>query len=602
MIGQNREQGTVAVTLKGSNLFMERTGLHPWTNAVVTMEDGGRFSACVINTSKEDIILRQGEVYGTIHLACHINERDRYPWRTFLHEEMPTPELKIDRRQRRQRRPLRWLEGPTTDANRDVRLKYLLDTLFTDDDLHHPDHEIMVSLLLLQYWELFDWEWDWSKPAERPGRKLVQHRYANESAQDLERRLRWNLAAQEELEQDTTPWKYKLLIVEERLIGTPTLYSDFRKITRPADTRSYTTTDLTPMLRGEGVSPPQFFSDLGFLYQPGAYTRTLPNVPTGTRPCTRMAAGTRLAHSTVYRRLTQVALAGLPHHLLFPFLDDPLIFTPTAQAHLYALKKCLSTMKRAGFRTQPGRCLLLSRQALAWDHRVTPDGLILDPRTQKEGLLGSPLPRSHAELEQWLGRMKNHQHFIEGFHCVTYALQETLMEDRIFPTVFLLTDQIKEAIGATRSLVATAPLLHRVYRQIMTPMTVSIHRHQAKRAVTLTLSQPQSDDTTHELVRYGSIQLDKERAGYSAPTGHLYALASTLNDWIPLLRGRRIKLSLRPDRLDLPREERREPTAKQVEEWISFITPFLHHSEFNTFQLRHTTSTDTNTSTSDCLA
>ena len=67
--------------VRGDEHFMEKTDLHPLLNAIVTCDDKGRMRGAVLNTLATDIIIPDGQRYGTFTRTCREAEWEDSPWR-----------------------------------------------------------------------------------------------------------------------------------------------------------------------------------------------------------------------------------------------------------------------------------------------------------------------------------------------------------------------------------------------------------------------------------------------------------------------------------------------------------------------------------------
>ena len=582
---KDRTPEDMEAILVGTSDFMDNTGLHPWTNAVVSVRKEGQTSACAMNTTDKPVLLKQGTKYGMVHLTCSLKDEAQYPGRMYLHDAPIIPEM-IDLRQNitpKKTLPA-WMRGCTNAANRDLRLQYLLRRFFKDPGLDNSDDEVTISLMMLTYWEVFDWGQPFSTPEREYS--MIQSINAVRSTDVLWKQLVRDMTQQMVGEQQLTPWTYHMILARGKLSGVYSWYADFRWVMQTDLHLPNGHHDITQHLVGNKVNPPSLFSDLGAVYQPTIEVDALPAIAPGSTPFTKFMAEVRMNNTSTYGDLVQRILTGLPHYLAFPYFDDPLIYSSNIITHVRAMDRYLKVLRDAGLKIRPERCLLAHPEATITGHRITEVGITMDQRT-RTCLLERPTPRTHGELQLWINRVKYYSHFLERYHQIMHPLHESISDAELYPAVFIMKEKMLDSIKDIRAMIARAPVLRHISCPLAEPLWMKITRHQKTKTVSAILSQRRGDED--QVVRYGSLQLNADQAGYPLATGHLYTIAHFLNSWAALLGGRYVQLYLQPMRLDIPARERCTPTEADVEEWMHFTAEYLHPNSVS-YTAPHTTS------------
>ena len=80
-----------------------------------------------------------------------------------------------------------------------------------------------------------------------------------------------------------------------------------------------------------------------------------------------------------FRRLMNVATAGLNPEICLVYLDDINVYSCDLGSHLERLERLFERLSRAGLKLKVSKCKLLQREVAFIGHRVNAEGLSTDP-------------------------------------------------------------------------------------------------------------------------------------------------------------------------------------------------------------------------------
>ena len=142
--------------------------------------------------------------------------------------------------------------------------------------------------------------------------------------------------------------------------------------------------------------------------------------PFGLFEFIRMPFGLKNA-AQAFQRLMDGVLRGLP--MVFVYLDDILVASPSLQLHAQHLRQVLSRLRDAGLSINPDKCVLGSSEVKFLGHKVSPQGIIPLP-DKVEAIVAMPKPNTKVELQRFLGCINFFHRFMPKLAEILAPLHE----------------------------------------------------------------------------------------------------------------------------------------------------------------------------------
>ena len=95
-------------------------------------------------------------------------------------------------------------------------------------------------------------------------------------------------------------------------------------------------------------------------------------------------------------------LVGLTWKSTFPYLDDCIILSPTAEEHIERLREVFQRFEDANLRINPLKCEVFLQHVTSLVHIVSRDGIQADP-AKTSAVRQYPVPKSVTEVKSFLG-------------------------------------------------------------------------------------------------------------------------------------------------------------------------------------------------------
>ena len=168
---------------------------------------------------------------------------------------------------------------------------------------------------------------------------------------------------------------------------------------------------------------------------------------------TVMPFGLRNAPAT-FQRLMDVVFSGLKWQGLLVYMDDIIVYSSTAERHLFLLEQVMTRLSDAGLKINPKKTTLVAMEVSYLGHVVSAQGVKPDPKKVAAVQQLSP-PRNVREVRSFLGLAGYYRRFIDAFAAVAVPLYELTKKD----VTFAWEDRHQKAFDILKQRLCSAPVL-----------------------------------------------------------------------------------------------------------------------------------------------
>jgi hypothetical protein len=126
-----------------------------------------------------------------------------------------------------------------------------------------------------------------------------------------------------------------------------------------------------------------------------------------------MSFGLTNAPATLQRLMERV-LDGLQWKILALYLNDIIVYAPTAEEHVRRLAVVLDRCRQAGLKLKAAKCELMKRSVHFLGHVVDADGVQTDPE-KVDQVRAWAIPKSMTEVRAFLGLTSYYRRFIHNY-------------------------------------------------------------------------------------------------------------------------------------------------------------------------------------------
>jgi hypothetical protein len=136
------------------------------------------------------------------------------------------------------------------------------------------------------------------------------------------------------------------------------------------------------------------------------------------------------------------------------YLDDILIFSKTAEEHLSHLRQVLQTLRENQFYANPKKCDFMKEEIFFLGHRVSANGLKVDPEKVR-AVADWRVPRDVHGVLSFLGLANYFRRFLQGYSKMVVPLTDLTRKDMRF----IWTSECQEAFEKVKHALTNAPVL-----------------------------------------------------------------------------------------------------------------------------------------------
>lgn len=285
------------------------------------------------------------------------------------------------------------------------------------------------------------------------------YRVAEGHRQEIERQVK-GLADQGLIRRSFSPWNSPLLLVSKRSEDSSVkkwrLCVDFRKL------NEVTTKIVTPIPRIsdilERLGRSKWYSSLDMasgywqiLIREQDRCKTAFTAGNQSWEWNRLPFGLTTAPGT-FVAMMRTVLDGVEHTMTY--LDDIIVFTDTWEEHVATLETVFQRMRLHHLQLQPAKCKLLLSEVTYLGHRITKDGILIDPRNV-EVVKNFPVPTTPKMVRSFLGFINYYRGFIKD--CAQHALPLTELTRKTVK--FRWTTECQKAMDYLVNVIIHPPVL-----------------------------------------------------------------------------------------------------------------------------------------------
>ena len=165
--------------------------------------------------------------------------------------------------------------------------------------------------------------------------------------------------------------------------------------------------------------------------------------------------------------------------MLFPYLDDALVFSDTFDDHLNHLKKVFQRLRKKGIKIKARKCKLFQRQVNYLGRVISSDGYQIGQKNIKAvANLLNQKPRTVGEVRQLLGLFAYYRGYIDSFAKIAQPLCD------------LMKKPVSASSQVPKSLQTVAVNKDPSQLKLSTPVTWQNHHQRAFKKLIHTITSP----------------------------------------------------------------------------------------------------------------
>lgn len=362
------------------------------------------------------------------------------------------------------------------------------------------------------------------------------YRVAEGHRQEIDRQVK-GLADQGLIRRSFSPWNSPLLLVSKRSedpsVKKWRLCVDFRKL------NEVTTKIVTPIPRIsdilEKLGRSKWYSSLDMasgywqiLIREKDRCKTAFTAGNQSWEWNRLPFGLSTAPGT-FVAMMRTVLDGVEHTMTY--LDDIIVFTDTWEEHVATLATVFQRMRLHHLQLQPAKCKLLLSEVTYLGHRITKDGILIDPRNV-EVVKNFPVPTTPKMVRSFLGFINYYRGFIKD--CAQHALPLTELTRKTVK--FRWTTECQKAMNYLANAIINPPVLKPpdFTREFM------LRTDASNDAMGAVLSQ--GEITQDYAVGYWSAKLNEAQKNYSTIEKEFLAIVRAIEYFRVYLLHRKFRL------------------------------------------------------------
>ena len=139
--------------------------------------------------------------------------------------------------------------------------------------------------------------------------------------------------------------------------------------------------------------------------------KTAFTTPFGLFEYTRLPFGVCNGPAT-FQRLMQATMNDLIFQIMFVYLDDILVYSPTFADHLTRLQTVLQRLRETGLKVKVEKCHFLQSSVRFLVHQISAEGIGTDP-DKVAAVKQWPVPSKVKELRSFLGFCSYYRKFLQ---------------------------------------------------------------------------------------------------------------------------------------------------------------------------------------------
>jgi hypothetical protein len=522
-------------------------GAQTTDGALVTIREGGRILAAVLNPKDHDIVLRAGQKYGRISTA---NPEPAAPVLAALGGQAP-----MTTQRKRQEYINQFVAAGRDRAEKgaserpDIRpekmteqekRKWLEDKFQLRDKpcLQEPGALKKAVDLLLEFWDFFSHDGSFGKThlmkfrivTEETAPIKCRYRPINPALEpDLRKQLdKW--MKEDVIEKSNSPWSFNLVAAKKKPAadGTPRIRwcVDWRRLNEVTRKDAYpmpSVTDNITRLAGSkifsGIDMQGAFHVLEI--EEADREKTAFATPFGSFQQKRLGFGLTNGPSA-YCRLVERVLQGIPTSMAVGFLDDGVVHSETLSGHLSNLRVVLSAYQAAGLKLSPDKCTFFANEIEYLGHTVNQEG-VRPTGNHVQAIQEWKLPRYKTEARAFLGATGYYRLHIRDYAKLAQPWTDVVgkTDKEAEKTPLKVTKEMELSFKQLKERLITRPVLGFPYFQGPKAGQFILDTDFSTTQIAGILSQKQQ--AKEVVIAYGSKKLNKSQRSYPSTKGELMA-------------------------------------------------------------------------------
>ena len=404
--------GDAEFLCEGEEVFSSTTDLHPVVAALVNCPASGRLAVRVLNSTASPIRVQAGLLYGNLTpLGCA-----QAPNGAGIAALGDSP-------------PEKATSARKADSWPPARRRQYVEEEFKLAEcpwLANPKDRQLAAHLLVKYWDVISIDGEFGQTSlieheihTAPGPAIkCKYRPPNPVLEeDLDRQLdEW--LKYKVIEGSQSQWSFALVAARKKNSDRKRWCVDYPRLNEVTIKDTFPLPNIEDNLARLGQS--KVFSAIDGC---GAYH--VVNIRKEDRPKTAFAThrglfqfrqmpfGLTNAPAT-YCRLVQLVLAGIPHEMAIPYLDDTCVHSRDVPSHFRALEAVLAAFQRAGLKLQAKKCHLFQKEIEYLGHVISERGVQPQPEYVR-AVQDWPLPSTKTQARAFLGKVGYYKRFIKGY-------------------------------------------------------------------------------------------------------------------------------------------------------------------------------------------
>jgi len=583
--GENKSLTAGDCLLQGDTEFMTKTDLHPWLNALVTIDQHGNTYGGVMNSTMEPIQLKAGMRFGSIAaVRPDAAEADLCVMETGSEaaavgqgQLAAGHKLSAIKEERESHKSVKF-------KSRKEKEEWVIENFKLKESsvLRTKEEFNRAVQLLVSYFDVFSVDGEFGQT------NIITHRIYTEDVPPIREKVRpLNPALEEDLKKQidkwrkhdvikptSSPWNFALVAAPKKG-GKIRWCVDYRRLNEITYKDSFPIPNIGDNLNR--LADSRIFSGID---GSGAYhvvpiheadqPKTAFATPFGSFCFKSMPFGLTNAPAT-YCRLVQQVLHGIPLSVAVPYLDDTCVHSKDLESHFQGLARVLDAFRKAGLKLQPSKCQLLREDIEYLGHIISRDGIRPVP-AYLEIVKTWPLPSTKSEARTFLGKCGYYRRFIKDYSKIAKPWTDVMgkTDKAAEKEPLQVTPAMTDSFQQLKKALLTAPIL--AYPRFDSPEPFILDTDWSQDAATVGAVLSQRQGGQERVICYGAKKLPAAGKNYASQKGELAAVIYFMRDWKYYLLHR--PFILRTDHSSLQWIRTMEAPAPMLRRWLDTLASY----------------------------
>ena len=264
---------------------------------------------------------------------------------------------------------------------------------------------------------------------------------------------------------------------------------------------------------------------------------------------------------SVFQRLMDLVLCGLPYLTFLVYLDDIIVFGRTFAEQLERIHEVFARIQKANLKLKPSKCSLFRPKVEFLGHVVSEAGIAM--QSEKIAVIRDwPPCRNLTELRAFMGTCGYFRSFVKDFSSIASPLYNVMKKG----IPFVWTKECQEAFEELKTKLVSEPVLALPTGEVMYILDTDASDY----GLGAVLSQQQNDE--ERVITFSSRTLSKAETKYETTRKELLAVVNGLKQFCQYLLGR--YFIIRTDHMALSCLRRTPEPVPQLARWLVFIEKY----------------------------